>query len=79
MIYISNNTNLQTIDTFELSLVHSVDYVIHVSNSEDNQISYLNITHDGVTTGELQESVVQSDGPPLEFTTDVNLYEGRLS
>lgn len=78
MIYISSNTDLQTIDTFELSLVHSIDYVIHVNTHNDNQVTYLTVTHDGTTTGELQESVVQSNQTPLDFSTDINLYECRI-
>jgi len=67
IIYQSTNTDFQTIDTFELPELHSINYEIHIITPTEDQVSSLSVIHDGVTTSEIQKSFTQTNTAPIDI------------
>jgi hypothetical protein len=78
IIYVSSNTDPQVIDTISLPEVHSVHYTIHASCNTNISVSKCHVTHDGINIGDTQSGFTQSNTQPLEYSTDITDYTGRL-
>jgi len=78
IIYASSNTDSQPIDTISLAEVHSVYYTIQASTNTGISVSKCQVTHDGITIGDIQSGYTLNNGAPLEYSTDITNYTGRL-
>lgn len=78
IIYVSSNTDPQPIDTISLAEVHSVYYTIQASTNSAVSVSKCQVTHNGVSIGDIQRGYTLNNGAPLEYSTDITSYTGRL-
>lgn len=66
-----NTSSPTTLFSFSPGSDKGIDCVVHQTTETDTIISALQITHDGITTSELQNSISQSNTRPNEIMTAV--------
>jgi len=76
--YISTNTSLQTIDTFDLSTEKTIHYKVHVAAGNTTYYTTLDISHDGIQASEQQIALAKSGITPLEFTVAIANNSGAV-
>lgn len=76
--YISSNTSLQVIDTFDVPTVSSIKYEIQIASNTEISTSTFSVTHDGTSTSEFQMGISDTGTRPIEITSDITDYVGYI-
>lgn len=76
--YISTNNSLQAIDTINLPVERSVEYTIEQATSNSTYVSYVTVTHDGLSITESQKTITLSNIQPIEYTTGIVNSTGQV-
>lgn len=76
--YISSNTDLQVIDTFDVPTVSSIKYEIQIASNTEISTSTFSVTHDGTSTSEFQMGISDTGTRPIEITSNITNYIGYI-
>jgi len=78
--YTATTTATQAIDTFALATVKAIEYRIHAVDNNDESLSVVDVTHNGISISEVQESTSVGNNQPAEFTTSIiNANTGQIN
>lgn len=77
-IYVSTNTNIQSIDSFDLGQIKSIDYNITSSNATEATLSKAKVLTNGLDCFNQQEGISTLNQVPPSLSSNVVNYRGMV-